>query len=605
MGTRKFFTLAELEDAVNDPNFFESDDDGATVDIFELPPDKVDIVSDIEDIDDNSLEDSYPRDVSGRLEVHSSALNIASTSTDPNNNNITRTVQKPKRMKKTNRKSRETNSDWQKVRHDFEKILGNNNDIENVRSQIKQSLEGKTPVEVFETIFDEGIMTYIVRQSVTYAAQNNRHSFTFSTDCLRKCIGFLLLTGYHSLAQEKMYWCEDEDLCIEVVRKCFPRNRYLEIKRNLHFNDNFELITNKTADPDFKISPLIKLMNQRYFKFGVFSKNISIDEQMVRYYGHHYFKQFIRGKPIRFGFKQWTMCCAETGYCYHTELYTGKRNEDCELQGLGESVIMKNIELLENPSNHVFYFDNIFTSFQLMKTLKEKNILATGTVRSNRLNKCPIKSDYEFKNELRGSLDYRFDMNNEIFCVVWKDNKCVKVLSNHQGIQPLTNVTRWSKSEKQQIKIDQPYCISNYNKFMGGVDKLDWNVNKYRIKIRGKKWYFPILTSIIDTTVVNAYVLYCHANKVTSLLKFRRNIARAYLQRASPSNPKNRGRPSLQKQASKRVPESVRTDPIGHYLERTLQGKQRKCAVCKTNVRKQCGKCNVGLHVDCMEKWHK
>ncbi|XP_017795699.1 PREDICTED: piggyBac transposable element-derived protein 3-like [Habropoda laboriosa] len=518
MGTRKFFTLAELEDAVNDPNFFESDDDGATVDIVELPPDKVDIVSDIEDTDENTLEDSCPKDVPGRLEVHSSALNIASTSTDPNNNNITRT----------------------------------------------QSLEVKAPVEVFETVFDEEIMTYIVRQSVTYAAQNNRHSFTFSTDCLRKFIGFLLLTGYHSLAQEQMYWCEDEDLCIEV------------------------LVTNKTADPDFKMSPLIKLMNQRYLKFGVFSKNISIDEQMVRYYGHRYFKQFIGGKPIRFGFKQWTMCCAETGYCYHTELYTGKRNEDCELKGLGESVIMKNTELLENPSNHVFYFDNFFTSFQLMKTLKEKNILATGTVRSNRLNKCPIKSDYEFKNELRGSLVYRFDMNNEIFCVVWKDNKCVKVLSNHQGIQPLNNVTRWSKSEKKQIKIDQPYCISNYNKFMGGIDKLDWNVNKYRIKIRGKKWYFPIFTSIIDTTVVNAYVLYCHANKVMPLLEFRRNIARAYLQRASPSNPKNRGRPSLQKQASKRVPESVRTDPIGHYLERTLEGKQRKCAVCKT----MWGKCH-------------
>ena len=193
MGTRKFFTLAELEDAVDDPNFFESDDDGAIVDIVELPPDKVDIVSDIEDIDETTLEDSCPRDVPGRLEVHSSALSIASTGS--NNNNTTRTVQKRKRIKQNNRKSRETNSDWQKVRQDFVKILGNDNDIENVRSQIKQSLEGKTPVEVFETVFDEEIMTYLVKQSVTYAAQNNRHSFTFSTDCLRKFIGFLLFTG--------------------------------------------------------------------------------------------------------------------------------------------------------------------------------------------------------------------------------------------------------------------------------------------------------------------------------------------------------------------------------------------------------------------------
>lgn len=95
-------------------------------------------------------------------------------------------------------------------------------------------------------------------------------------------------------------------------------------------------------------------------------------------------------------------------------------------------------------------------------------------------------------------------MNNEIFCVVCKDIKCVKVLSNHQSIQPLNNVTKWSKSEKKQIKIDQPYCKSNYNKFMGGVDKLDSNLNIYRIKIHGKKWQFPIFTNNINTTVVNA-----------------------------------------------------------------------------------------------------
>lgn len=89
-------------------------------------------------------------------------------------------------MKKTNRKSRETNSD----QHDFVKILVNNNYIENVRSQ--KSLKGITPVDVFESLFDEEILTYIVKQSIIYTAQNSTHSCTFSTDCLRKFIGFLV-----------------------------------------------------------------------------------------------------------------------------------------------------------------------------------------------------------------------------------------------------------------------------------------------------------------------------------------------------------------------------------------------------------------------------
>ncbi|GFT71324.1 hypothetical protein TNCV_4349751 [Trichonephila clavipes] len=34
-------------------------------------------------------------------------------------------------------------------------------------------------------------------------------------------------------------------------------------------------------------------------KWGIFDKHLSIDEMMIRYYGHHYFKQYVKGKPIR------------------------------------------------------------------------------------------------------------------------------------------------------------------------------------------------------------------------------------------------------------------------------------------------------------------
>ena len=43
---------------------------------------------------------------------------------------------------------------------------------------------------------------------------------------------------------------------------------------------------------------------------------------------------------------------------------------------------------------------------------------------------------------------------------------------------------------------------------MGGVDKHDWLVSKYACSIRGKKWYWPIFTRLIDMAVVNAYAIY-------------------------------------------------------------------------------------------------
>ena len=48
-------------------------------------------------------------------------------------------------------------------------------------------------------------------------------------------------------------------------------------------------------------------------QFGVFAKDLAIDEQMVPYFGRHSAKMFIGGKPIRFVFKNWVLASSD-GY---------------------------------------------------------------------------------------------------------------------------------------------------------------------------------------------------------------------------------------------------------------------------------------------------
>ncbi|GBM26653.1 PiggyBac transposable element-derived protein 2 [Araneus ventricosus] len=141
------------------------------------------------------------------------------------------------------------------------------------------------------------------------------------------------------------------------------------------------------------------------------------------------------------------------------------------------------------------------------------------------MNKCPIKTDKEMK-EFRGAFDYTYNEINGIFDLVWKDNQIVKMLSNHLDALPLGRGQRWSRTEKKHVLIPKPDAIANYNKNMGGVDKLDWNIQKYRTKIRGKKWYFPIFINAVDRVLVNADTIYCIANKELSLLNFRREFVR-------------------------------------------------------------------------------
>lgn len=225
MGSKKFLTLAELENILEDPNFWSDDDDDSPVDIVELPPENVDNVSDVEDIDDDILEDTLPNDVPGRLEIHSSTRTPANEITEESNLPST-SAEKPKHKKL---KKEKISSDWQKILPDFQESVGDSEEILSAKSKIKESLKNKSCVEVFETLLDEEVLSHIVKQSVIYAGQNNRHGFSLSTDCLRKFVGFLLFTGYHSLPQEQLYWCEDPDMNIEIVRKCFSRNRYIEI----------------------------------------------------------------------------------------------------------------------------------------------------------------------------------------------------------------------------------------------------------------------------------------------------------------------------------------------------------------------------------------
>ena len=73
-----------------------------------------------------------------------------------------------------------------------------------------------------------------------------------------------------------------------------------------------------------------------------------------------------------------------------------------------------------------------------MKHLQDNDVRTTGTVRFNRINKCPFANDKEIKKKDRGTYDYRFKGENEVLAVTWTDNSCVKLLTNHETTKPIS-----------------------------------------------------------------------------------------------------------------------------------------------------------------------
>ena len=142
------------------------------------------------------------------------------------------------------------------------------------RQGLLDKFNGKDPVYIFESLFTEEIRDHICVESIRYARQHNSQDFTLSENDLKKFIGILLLTGYHSLPQTVMYWKRTKDVCIPAVSECMSRNRFKEMKRYLHLANN-ELLAEDSSDRLFKIRKFHDLMNQALMQFGPWHKDMS------------------------------------------------------------------------------------------------------------------------------------------------------------------------------------------------------------------------------------------------------------------------------------------------------------------------------------------
>lgn len=453
-----------------------------------------------------------------------------------------------------------------------------------------------SPAAIFQLFFDKEVMDKILYFSNLYAQQKNRPG-DITQDELFCFIGVLLLSGYVPLPRKKMYWQNRADANNKMVCDAISRDRFQFIMSNIHCNDNTQL---DKADKYAKLRPLFDILNKKFFDHAPIEENHSIDESMIPYFGRHSGKQFIRGKPIRWGYKFW-VGSLRLGYIVHFDPYQGSSTtlpETYKHMGLGPCVVLNYADILQKSPYKTFhlYFDNYFTSLSLMLELKLRGIKATGTMRENRIPQSPLSKSATIKKKERGQFEY-VTANNDVLICKWHDNNVVSVASNSLSVFPLNKVKRFSQSEKKHIYIDQPRLIKFYNENMGGVDRGDQNLSEYRVSIRGKKWYFPLFAHCIDMAMQNAWRIHKHNNGKLDQLEFRRLVATELLETHTRTTKRGPSKPS------RNLHEFSRFDRLDHLV--SYNESQRRCFVCHKKANFICGKCNVALHPkECFLNFH-
>ena len=83
------------------------------------------------------------------------------------------------------------------------------------------------------------------------------------------------------------------------------------------------------------------------------------------------------------------------------------------------------------------------------------------------------------------------------------------IASTFAGVEPIDQVRRWSEFSKKHIMIDRPHSIGVYNNYMGGVDKIDYLISLYRIKVKTRKWLVHMFFHFLDLAVASFWLEYC------------------------------------------------------------------------------------------------
>ena len=134
---------------------------------------------------------------------------------------------------------------------------------------------------------------------VIFFSQQNVHHFITNSGETKVFLDPNYVMGVNQLPSISMYWDYDHFIGSNDMENIFTKGRYQEIMQNLHFADNSKKDqTNKSC----KICSTIDHLNKAFQSYSNEPKR-SIDEHITKFKRRSSMRQYLKMKPIQWGFK--------------------------------------------------------------------------------------------------------------------------------------------------------------------------------------------------------------------------------------------------------------------------------------------------------------
>ncbi|XP_028173039.1 piggyBac transposable element-derived protein 3-like [Ostrinia furnacalis] len=233
------------------------------------------------------------------------------------------------------------------------------------------------------------------------------------------------------------YW--SREFRYGAIADIMPLKKFQLIRIYIHFNNNLL----DDGDRYFKVRPLLQKVRQNFLNVP-HETRFSVDEMMVPYKGKKAGnrKQYVKNKPKKWGYKIFVRA-GISGFVYDFIIYGGEDTfrydpltpEESSF-GLGAKIVLALCKNIPDRACSVVYFDNFFTSMELVNYLREQmGIFSLGTIRSNRLRGAENKllPDKVLKKKSKGTYSQVVCNKNKLCVVKCNPKDIQKTMAPHAG----------------------------------------------------------------------------------------------------------------------------------------------------------------------------